>query len=203
MPRIPECKPPTIYQLRELWRRHRGNGIVHRLILEIQHLRGFFRDVELLREVIQRCWYEETGNKLVALERLCVELQEELFRAGVVTDTPKPRALPPFTPPTRHDLRALAQHYRNDEAIQALIEEIWHARAFVLRVDELRLVVVRCWRAETDCDLVALEELRVRLEAEKTRAGVIASAEPAQREQPGLTARIPLDLNGQPEQRRG
>jgi hypothetical protein len=199
MPRFPECKPPTIYELRELWRRYRGNGVVQRLILEIQHLRGFLREVEALRVVIQRCWNDETGSKLVALECLRVELQTEFFRAGVVTDASKPRPLPAFTPPSRYDLRALAQHYHDDESIQTLIEEVEHARAFVLRVEALRLVIERCWRAETDCDLVALEELRVRLETEKKRAGVIVSAEPAQREQHGLTARIALDFDGLPE----
>jgi hypothetical protein len=53
--------------------------------------------------------------------------------------------------------------------------------------------------AETDCDLAALVDLRVRLETEKERAGVIVSAEPAQREQHKLTARIALDFDGLPE----
>jgi hypothetical protein len=130
---------------------------------------------------------------------LFTELQAEFFRAGVVGDAPKTRPLPPFTPPSRYDLRALAQHYPDDESIQTLIQEIDHARAFVLRVEALRLVIERCWRAETDCDLVALEELRVRLETEKKRAGVIVSAEPAQRGQHGLTARIALGFDGLPE----
>jgi len=199
MPRFPARKPPTIYELRELWRRYRGNGVVQRLILEIQRLRGFVREVEALRGVIQRCWNDETGSKLVALECLRTELQAEFFRAGVVSDAPRPRPLPAFTPPSRYDLRALAQHYPDDESVQTLIEEVEHARAFVLRVEALRLVIERCWRAETDCDLVALEELRVRLEVEKARAGVIVSAEPAQREQHGLTARIALGLDGLPE----
>jgi hypothetical protein len=198
MPRFSECKPPTIYQLRDCWRRYRGNGVVQRLILEIQHLRGFVREVEALRAVIQRCWHQETATKLVALECLRVELQAELFRAGVVTDAPKPRPLPAFMPPSRHDVRALAQHHQDDESIPALTAEIEHARAFVLRVEELRLVIERCWRAETDCDLAALEELRVRLEMEKGRAGIVP-AEPAQREQRGLTARIALDFDGLPE----
>jgi hypothetical protein len=192
-PPTPGLAPPTIYQLRELWRRYRGNGVVQRLILEIQHLRGFLHDVEPLRAVIERCRYEETGNKLVALQSLLSELQQEFFRGGVITDAPmKPRPLPPFTPPSIHDLRALAQHYHGNEDIQTLIAEIRHARAFVLRIEELRVVIERCWRAETDCDLAALEELRLRLEAEKKRAGIIVSAAPAQREQHGLTARIPL-----------
>ena len=71
-------------------------------------------------------------------------------------------------------------------SIQTLIQEIDHARAFVLCVEALRLVVERCWRAETDCDLAALVDVRVRLESEKERAGVIVSAGPAQREQRGL-----------------
>jgi len=90
----------------------------------------------------------------------------------------------------------------HDESIQTLIQEIDHARAFVLRVEALRLVIERCWRAETDCDLAALVDLRVRLETEKERAGVIVSAEPAQREPHGLTARIALDFDGLPEQGR-
>ncbi len=199
MPCFSECKPPTIYQLRDCWRRYRGNGVIQRVILEIQHLRGFVREVEALREVIQRCWHQETASKLVALECLRVELQAEFFRAGVVTDTLKPRPLPAFTPPSRYDVRALAQHHQDDESIQTLIAEIEHARAFVLRVEELRLVIERCWRAETDCDLAALEDLRARLETEKGRAGVILPAEPARREQRGLTARIALDFDGLPE----
>ncbi|WP_434116282.1 hypothetical protein [Paraburkholderia caffeinilytica] len=202
MSRKPECKPPTIYELRDLWHRYRGNGVVQRLILEIQHLRGFVCEIQALYEVIQRCWYEETGEQLVALGCLRTELQAELFRAGVVTDAPKPRPLPAFIPPSRYDLRGLSEHSRGDESIQTLIEEIWHARSFVLRVEELRLVIERCWRAETDCDLAALVELRSRIEVEKERAGVIVSAEPAQREQHGLTARIALDFDGLPEEGR-
>lgn len=198
MPRFPECKPPTIYELRGLWRRYRGNGVVQRLILEIQHLRGFVREVEALRGVIQRCWNDETGSKLVALECLRSELQAEIFRAGV-TDASTSRPLPAFTPPSRHDLRGLAQHYHDDDSIQTLIQEIEDARAFVLRVEELRLVIERCWRAETDCDLAALVDLHVRPESEKKRAGVIVSAEPARREQRGLTARIALDFDGLPK----
>ncbi|MFM0265583.1 hypothetical protein [Paraburkholderia sediminicola] len=197
MPHIPEHHPPTIYQLRAHWVRYRGNGIVQRLILEIQHLRSVVRDFEAFRCVIQRCWSEETDSKLVALERLRTELQSEIFRAGV-TDASPPRPLPAFTPPTRHDLQGLEQHYQDDETVLTLVAELRHARAFILRVEELRRVTERCWRAETDCDLVALEELRLRIETEKARAGVIVSAEPARREPLGLTARIALDFDGLP-----
>ena len=51
MPHFPEHKPPTIYEMRSLWVRYRGNGVVQRLILEIQHLRGFVHKVESLRTV--------------------------------------------------------------------------------------------------------------------------------------------------------
>ncbi|CAE6793178.1 hypothetical protein R70006_04944 [Paraburkholderia domus] len=197
VPHSTEHHPPTIYQLRSLWRSYGSNGVVQRLILEIQHLRGAVRDIEGFRTVIQRCWSEESDSKLVALECLRAELQAEIFRAGV-TDASTPRPLPAFTPPTRHDLRGLEQHYEDDEAIMMLVAEVRHARAFILRVEELRLVTERCWRAETDCDLVALEELRLRLEVEKTRAGVIVSAGPARSEQRGLTARIALDFDGMP-----
>lgn len=197
VPHLTEHHPPTIYQLRDLWRRYRSNGVVQRVILEIQHLRGVVREVEVLRTVIQRCWDEETDSKLVALECLRGELQAKIFRAGV-TDASPPRPLPAFTPPTRHDLHGLEQHYQDDEAIQTLVAEIRHGRAFILRVEELRLTTERCWRAETDCDLAALEELRLRLEVEKARAGVIVSAGPARSEQRGLSARIALDFDGLP-----
>lgn len=200
MPPFSEHHPPTVYQLREWWRRYRNNGVVQRVILEIQHLRGFIREVESFRQVIQRCWYDETGNQLVALGHLRTELQGEIFRAGVTHGPSRP--LPPFVAPTRHDLHGLEQHYPDDECIHTLIGELRHARAFILRIDELRSTTERCWRAETDCDLVALEELRLRLEREKARAGVIATAEPARREQSGLTARIALDFDGQSEMNR-
>ncbi|CAE6792851.1 hypothetical protein R70006_04927 [Paraburkholderia domus] len=198
VPHPTEHNPPTIYQLRDHYRRYRSNGVVQRLILEIQHLRGVTREIEALRQVIQRCWNEETGEKLVALERLRSELQNEIFRAGV-TDASRSRPLPPFTPPTRHDLLALEHHYADDASIQTLVAELRHARGFILEVEDLRLVILRCWRAETDCDLRALEELRSRLEVEKARAGIIVSATPARRERPGLTDRIALDFDGLPE----
>lgn len=198
MPRFDEHHPPTIYELRELWVRYRGNGVVQRVILEIQHLRGFVRAVETLRELIQRCWHDETNSKLVALETLRAELQAEIFRAGV-TGRQTPRALPAFVPPSQHDLLALAQHHRGDVHIQILVDETFHARGFVLRVDALRIVIERCWQAETDTQLVALEELRRLVETAKARAGVIATARPAQREQQGLTARIALGFDGMPE----
>lgn len=194
MPRFPESRPPTVSQLRDLWRQYRGNGVVQRVILEIQHLRGFVCKVEALRRIIQRCWYEEAGSKLVALESLRAELQAEMFRAGVVTDASPPRPLPPFMPPSRYDVRALAQFRTDDESIQTLVDEIEHARAFVVRVEELHTVIQRCWRSETDTDLVALLTLRELVETEKNRAGIIVAAEPAKREQPGLTGRIALDF---------
>ncbi len=171
MPRFPESTPPTIYQLRDYWRQYRGNGVVQRVILEIQHLRGFVCKVESLRAIIQRCWYEEAGTKLVALENLRTELKEEIFRAGVITDASASRPLPPFTPPSRYDVRALAQFHQGDESIQTLIAEIEHARAFVLRVDELHTTIVRCWRGETDTELAALLALQVLLETENAYSG--------------------------------
>ncbi|WP_168788358.1 hypothetical protein [Paraburkholderia aromaticivorans] len=44
---------------------------------------------------------------------------------------------------------------------------------------------------------VALEDLRLRLKDEKERAGIIVSAEPAQREQHGLVTRMALGLRNE------
>lgn len=63
-------------------------------------------------------------------------------------------------------------------------------------MDTLRITILRCWRAETDCDLVALEKFRELLEVEKERAGVLPKVAPAKREEIGLTTLIPLDFDG-------
>jgi hypothetical protein len=91
-------------------------------------------------------------------------------------------------------VQALTQFRPDDEPVRILLDKIRYAHAFVLRVEELHTVIQRCWQAETNTELAAPLALRVLIETEKTRAGVIARSEPAKREQSGLTGRIPLDF---------
>ncbi|MDP9650661.1 hypothetical protein [Paraburkholderia caledonica] len=109
-----------------------------------------------------------------------LDLRNETFRAGVA-DTSNSRPFPAFTAPTSHDLRDLEDHYRDNEAILTLVAELRDARVFVLQLGRSHQVIARCWRAESDRDLAALEELRLRLDAEEVRAGLAAPAGSVQR----------------------
>ena len=51
---LPDFTPLPTNELRELWRAHRGNADVRRLILEIQHGREVLRLIEELRIALDR-----------------------------------------------------------------------------------------------------------------------------------------------------
>ncbi|WP_261532749.1 hypothetical protein [Burkholderia multivorans] len=74
---LPDFQSPTNRELREMWRHYPDGHEVRRLILEIARCRQQFRDVEDLRETVQKVWNEDVGGHLVALHKLRLILQDE------------------------------------------------------------------------------------------------------------------------------
>ncbi len=84
MSRLPDFRPPTHEEMRALWRAHLPGSDVHRLLLEIVHLRQVLVEIEGLRQAIDRAWKEEFDGQLVGLEVLRCRLQEERVRLGIL-----------------------------------------------------------------------------------------------------------------------
>lgn len=79
--KLPVMDAVTHRQLRELWRRYRGNTDIERLIVELIRTRRSIREMEHLREIVQSCWNEvSNGSNLVALHKLRCLLQDEARR---------------------------------------------------------------------------------------------------------------------------
>lgn len=87
-PALPDYRTLPTEQLRALWRRV-SDEEVRLLILEVVHTRALIDEIEAYRIVIDRCWREETGSTLVALEKIRVLLSDERSRLGE-TSVPPP-----------------------------------------------------------------------------------------------------------------
>lgn len=77
--KLPEFVPPTREEMRALWRAYPAEE-VHRLILEIEHLRRVLVRAEGYRLVIARAYREQHIEQLIALENLRNLLREEKAR---------------------------------------------------------------------------------------------------------------------------
>lgn len=80
---LPTFLTPLYPEMRVMWRRYEfKDPDVHRLLLEIEHLRRLLYRIEDSRKTIDRAWKDNVGSQLVALERLRVLLQQERERFG-------------------------------------------------------------------------------------------------------------------------
>ncbi len=70
-------------------------------------------------------------------------------------------ALPNFNPPTLYDLRRFWVKYRSNEDVRRLILEVEHQRRLLRAVEEYRVIIDRCWKADVGGSLVAPEKLKV------------------------------------------
>jgi hypothetical protein len=86
---LPDFDIPTIYDLRRLWVKHKGDPEVRCLILEIERTRRRMRTIQGYYEIIDKCWKREVGGNLVALENLRVVLIEECWRDATMNERPK------------------------------------------------------------------------------------------------------------------
>ncbi|MEZ7523996.1 hypothetical protein [Burkholderia vietnamiensis] len=80
-PSLPDLTPPSIEELRDLWRQYPDGHEVRRLIVEIVRAREVIREAEGYRQIVQKVWNEESGGShLVALYKLRLLLQDEVRR---------------------------------------------------------------------------------------------------------------------------
>jgi hypothetical protein len=68
-PAAGDFRPPTIEEMRLLWRSY-PDPDVRRLLREIAHLRGVLAAIESLRQSIDHSWKAEAGGQLAALYHL-------------------------------------------------------------------------------------------------------------------------------------
>ncbi|MFL9960476.1 hypothetical protein PQR02_04930 [Paraburkholderia sediminicola] len=109
--KLPEFEPPTLAELRNWWRDHRGEGDVERLILEVQYLRMVLLRLRGEADAAVRL-AKEVDRSLIAREspimELRIRLAQEVLRVGAIDDTPKHDAVP----------RNVREYARNPDAVK-------------------------------------------------------------------------------------
>jgi ATP phosphoribosyltransferase regulatory subunit HisZ len=85
---------------------------------------------------------------------------------------PRASASDDFAPPTFEEMRLLWRAYP-DPNVRRLLREIAHLRKVLAEVESLRESIDRVWKDEVGGQLAALYHLRIRLQAERVRIGII------------------------------
>jgi hypothetical protein len=94
---LPDFNPPTLAELRALWKAHRGDDEIARLILEVQHQRLLLLE---LKSLIDAGVYEvrrmdpTLPDQASPLTTLKTRLAREVLRVGEIDDRPKPIVYP-------------------------------------------------------------------------------------------------------------
>ena len=92
--RLPDFSAPTNAELRDIWRRHKGDDpvdrTVRRLVLEIVHTRDVIVELHSNFGAVQRAWFDETRSKLVGIEQMRIQFIRERSRFGSLTTEPPP-----------------------------------------------------------------------------------------------------------------
>jgi hypothetical protein len=81
--------------------------------------------------------------------------------------------LPDFGSPTTERLRELYRR-SNDELVRRTVLEVIRLRDLVAEIDDYRETIHKCWAEETHSRLVALENLRVLMQRERSRMGLLS-----------------------------
>jgi hypothetical protein len=81
-------------------------------------------------------------------------------------------SLPDFQPLWRRELRELWRKYPQDD-VRRLILEIMRSREVLADIDSMRASIDRAWKADVGGQLTGLERLRVLLQQERVRVGII------------------------------
>jgi len=109
--KLPEFQPPTLDDLRNWWRDHRGEGDVERLILEVQYLRLVLLRLRGEADAAVRL-AKEVDRGLIAREspimELRIRLAQEVLRIGEIDDTPRHDAVP----------KNVREYARNPDAVK-------------------------------------------------------------------------------------
>jgi hypothetical protein len=84
-------------------------------------------------------------------------------------------ARPNFRPPIVEEMRELWRKHR-DPDVRRLLLEIHHLRGVLGEVENLRESIDRVWKAEVGGQLVALYQLRCRLQEERVRIGILSGS---------------------------
>lgn len=85
---LPDNICPTADTLRALWHKYPDDAEVHNAILELVRMRQLLEDVEGYRSVIESCWRQDVGGKLVALDNLGALVSGERSRLGRTSAPP-------------------------------------------------------------------------------------------------------------------
>jgi hypothetical protein len=83
---------------------------------------------------------------------------------------PRASASDDFAPPTLEEMRLLWRAYP-DPDVRRLLREIVHLRRVLAEVESLRQSIDTVWKEEVGGQLVALYQLRIRLQGERERIG--------------------------------
>lgn len=80
-----------------------------------------------------------------------------------------------FRPPIVEEMRELWLKHR-DPDVRRLLLEIHHLRGVLVEVESLRESIDRVWKDEVGGQLVALYQLRCRLQEERVRIGILSGS---------------------------
>jgi hypothetical protein len=82
--------------------------------------------------------------------------------------------LPDFASPTTERLRELYRRY-DDDLLRRTVLEVIRLRDLVAEIDDYRETIHKCWQEQMNSRLVALENLRVLMQTERSRMGPLSS----------------------------
>lgn len=89
------------------------------------------------------------------------------------------KELPPFAPLGLKEMRSFWKQYRGNVDVERMLLEIQYSRQVIHDIEVYFVSVHKVWREHDLGTLVALEKMRVLLQEQHARQGVLASLMPA------------------------
>jgi hypothetical protein len=84
--RLPNFDAPQLPELRDFWKRY-PDPDARRLILEIHYQRLFLRYAYRILNMIDECWQDALGDRLLDIVHLKACFEDERQRFGKITET--------------------------------------------------------------------------------------------------------------------